>query len=161
MLPLTSKIVVPLLLVGLVGTHTWAYTAGVQRQKDRHAEAMLKLERSYVAKLQERIDQNEKQAEKYQEAQTHADLEYQDALAEIERLRRHTAQLGRLRDPGRTATCRTSVPASAETAGRTADSTAGSELSAEATEFLHTLAADADRAAAYAQACHGWVIQTN
>ncbi len=161
MLPLTSKSIIPILLAALVGTHIWAYTAGVQRQVDRQAEANLKLERSYVAKLQERIAQNDEQARKHQEAQAHADLEYQQALAEIARQRERNRQLGRLRDPGRVTACRPAVPASTEPPGSAADGAPGSELSAEATEFLLDFAADADRAAAYAQACHGWIIQTH
>lgn len=69
--------------------------------------------------------------------------------------RRLARELGGLRDPGRRPGC---GAAGAET-GAAADPAGGSaegRLSDEASEFLLELAADADRAAEYAQTCRAW-----
>jgi len=67
--------------------------------------------------------------------------------------RRLVRELGGMRDPGRSEeACATLSGAP----GRVAGGTAGARLSEAAEEFLLELAADADRAAAYAQTCHQW-----
>jgi hypothetical protein len=72
--------------------------------------------------------------------------------------RRLAAQLGGLRDPGRRPGSRCPErTADAITAGAK-DSAAESGLSAEATEFLLGYAADADRAAEYANTCHSYAV---
>jgi len=132
---------------------------GYQRATLRHEAAQAKAERAYITRLQQRIRDNATLATRYREAREHADTDYQAALAEIDRQRRRAGQLGRLRDPGRPADCRPALPAAPGPAGGAADGAAGNELSAAAAGFLFDLAADADRAAAYAQACHGWVMR--
>lgn len=149
----------PVLIGALLASHAWAYYAGIVRQEDRQAKALQKVEQEYLAKLQQRIADNAALAAKHREDREHAELEYYAAMAEVDRQRRRADSLGRLRDPGRTTPCRPAVPA---TTGPTRDIVAGatgSDLSAEATEFLRDFARDADRAAVYAQACHGWIIK--
>ncbi len=149
----------PILLLALVGTHVGAYHAGVERQVDRQARVELAAQRAYLTRLQRRIADNAALAAQYQEARNDADREYQQALAEIDRQRRRAEQLGRLRDPGRPGGCGPAVPAAAGPASGVTAGTTGSDLSAAATGFLLDLAADADRAAAYAQTCHAWVTR--
>lgn len=69
--------------------------------------------------------------------------------------RRLARELGGLRDPGRRPSCGGSQ-AGAQPATDASAGTTGTELSAEATEFLLELTADADRAAEYAATCHNW-----
>jgi hypothetical protein len=133
---------------------------GYNRATLQHEAAQAEVERAYIARLQQRIRDNATLTARYREAREHADTDYQQALAEIDRQRRRADQLGRLRDPGRPATCRPALSAAAGPAGSAADDPAGNELSAAAAGFLFDLAADADRAAAYAQTCHRWVMQT-
>ena len=149
----------PLLIGVLLASHAWAYYAGIVRQEDRQAKVMQKVEREYLAKLQQRIADNTTLAAKQREDREHAELEYHAAMAEVDRQRRRADSLGRLRDPGRATACRPAVPAtSGPTSGPVADATGG-DLSAEATEFLRDFARDADRAAVYANACHGWIVK--
>ena len=149
----------PVLIGVLLASHAGAYYAGIVRQQDRQATATQKLEREYLARLQQRITENAALAAKQREDRDHAEQEYHAAMAEVDRQRRRADSLGRLRDPGSTTPCRPAVPAtSGPTSGPVAGATGG-DLSAEATEFLRDFARDADRAAVYAQACHGWIIK--
>jgi hypothetical protein len=133
---------------------------GYRRASLERDAAQAQVERDLLTRLQQRIADNATLTAKHREVREHADRDYQQALAEIDRQRRRADQLGRLRDPGRPATCRPALSAAAGPAGSAADDPAGNELSAEASRFLRDLAADADRAAAYAQTCHRWVMQT-
>ena len=65
---------------------------------------------------------------------------------------------GGLRDPGSRKDC---APPTATNINPLVVTTApsSSALSGEATEFLLTFAADADRAASYAETCHDWLIE--
>lgn len=65
------------------------------------------------------------------------------------------ARLGGMRDPGRRPSCPSPVPEEASAAGVLRGDSSTANLSAETEEFLHTFAADADRAALYAQKCRG------
>lgn len=132
---------------------------GYQRAAHKYEAAQAAADRAYITRLQQRIRDNAALAAHYREAREHADTDYQAALAEIDRQRRRAGQLGRLRDPGRPADCRPALPAAAGPAGGAADGAAENDLSAAAAGFLLDLAADADRAAAYAQTCHRWVMQ--
>lgn len=69
--------------------------------------------------------------------------------------RRLARELGGLRDPGRRASCR-DAQAATDLAANAGDASAGSELSAEASEFLLDFAAEADRAADYGRTCYDW-----
>ena len=145
--------------VALVAALVAADHRGYARATLQHEAAQAKVERAYLARLQQRLADNATLAARQREDREHADQSYQQALAEIDRQRHRADQLGRLRDPGRPATCGPALPATPGPAGRAADGPAGNELSAAADGFLRDLAADADRAAAYAQACHGWVMR--
>jgi len=147
-------------LVGLVALLGVADHRGYRRASLERDAAQAQVERDLLTRLQQRIADNATLTAKHREVREHADRDYQQALAEIDRQRRRADQLGRLRDPGRPATCRPALSAAAGPAGSAADDTAGNELSAAAAGFLFDLAADADRAAAYAQTCHRWVMQT-
>jgi len=153
------QVSLPLLIVALLASHAGAYHAGVVRQEDRQARVLQKVEREYLAKLQQRITDNAALAAKQREDRDHAELEYHAAMAEVDRQRRRADSLGRLRDPGSTTPCRPAVPATSGPTSGPVAGTAGGDLSAEATEFLRDFARDADRAAVYAQACHGWVVK--
>lgn len=69
--------------------------------------------------------------------------------------RRLSRELGGLRDPGRRPSCG-GAQAGAGAPADAAGSSASGQLSAEASDFLLELAADADRVAEYAQTCYSW-----
>ena len=77
-------------------------------------------------------------------------------MAENKRLAR---SLGGLRDPGRRESCNGTLPSTGKTPGLDSDPTSEGRLSSEATEFLLEFAAEADRAAIYAQTCHEWAMR--
>ena len=144
-------------VLGLVLTHGLAYHAGVRRQEDRQAQVELDIQRTYLKRLQERIAENETLSARYRQERADAEQSYQQALDTIMRKRR-AAQPVRLRDPGATP-CGAALPATPGASGVPPAGPTGGELSAAATGFLLDFAANADRAAAYAQACHGWVVR--
>lgn len=130
---------------------------GYNRAKVKYEAKIAEADRSYLARLQQRLEENSTLTAGYREARENADTDYQAALAEIDRQHRRADELGRLRDPGRQADCRPAVSPSTGPASSTPTTTTGNELSAEATGFLLDFAADADRASAYAIACHQWL----
>ena len=73
--------------------------------------------------------------------------------------RRLARELGGLRDPGRRPSCGGSVSTAAAAASESEGGAAGTELSAEASEFLLEFAREADRAAQYAKTCYDWTQQ--
>ena len=146
-------------IVALAAALGMADHRGYRRATLERDAAQAKVERALLERLQKRIAENATLAAQQREVREHADHDYQQALAEIDRQRRRADQLGRLRDPGRSATCGPALSAAAGPAGSAADDAAGNELSEAAAGFLFDLAADADRAAAYAQTCHRWVMQ--
>lgn len=83
-----------------------------------------------------------------------------ESSAKIERTladnRRLARELGGLRDPGRRSSGGCPAPGATEATGSPAGETSGAELSAEASWFLLEFAAEADRAAEYAQLCYRW-----
>ena len=147
----------PIAVVALIASHGFAYHKGADKERTRNEAAQAKAERVYLEKLQQRITENTALADQYREDREHADQSYQAAIDEIERQRRRANAVS-LRDPGKTA-CRPAVPAPPGPAGGASDGPAGNDLSAAATRFLLDFAADADRAAAYAKSCHGWVVR--
>jgi hypothetical protein len=147
-------------LVGLVALLGLADHRGYRRASLERDAAQAQVEHDLLTRLQQRIADNATLATHQREVREHADRDHQQALAEIDHWRSLADKRGRLRDPGRPATCRPALSAAAGPAGSAADDAAGNELSAAASGFLRDLAADADRAAAYAQTCHRWVMQT-
>lgn len=136
------------------------YTAAIERQKSESAtvlqhetEKVLAAERQ-VAKFKDELElQHAKSIEQVNEI-----------LADNKRL---AGRLGGLRDPGRRPGCGGALPATAQpaavdpaapAAGRLPGASEGL-LSAEASRFILDLAADADRAAIYAQTCHDWAMK--
>ena len=107
--------------------------------------------------------------QKEREAQERADeieVKYHDATTEIRTIRNDNARLARelggLRDPGKRPVATSGMGNSqGTTPGDTANAAAESRLSREATRFLLDFAEDADRAAAYANACYEWVNRGN
>ena len=103
--------------------------------------------------------------QKEREAQERADeieVKYHDATTEIRTIRNDNARLARelggLRDPGKRPGATPGLGSTQGTApGCTHDPAAAGRLSEEATRFLLDFAEDADRAAAYANACYEWV----
>lgn len=128
---------------------TWG--AAVEHQK---ADASRQLADAAL-KVLERERQNAALSNQIEENSNAAKEQIQVTLADNRRL---ATQLGGLRDPGRRA--RSNCPVSADNAasGNAQDATAAAGLSAEATEFLLEFAADADRAAEYANTCSQWAL---
>ena len=101
---------------------------------------------------------------KEREAREHAaeiEVKYHETTDQIQSLRntnsRLARELGGLRDPGRAnTTAGVGVP-QGTTSGNTSDAASQGQLSREASRFLLNFAEDADRAAAYANACYEWV----
>ena len=80
------------------------------------------------------------------------------SLADNRRLAR---ELGGLRDPGYREGCSCPVPGSSASTGIALRQPTDGRLSAEASDFLLEFARDADRAAEYANLCHGLVTKIN
>ena len=120
----------------------------VEQQKKEAAET-LQAETEKVLAAERKNTELNNQLEK-----THAEQSRKISIALADN-RRLARELGGLRDPGRRASCGGSQ-AGVELASDPAVSSAGSELSAEASDFLLEFAADADRAAEYAQTCYSW-----
>ena len=143
------------LCVGALGS--WYLTAeykdakwgkAVEQQKKEAAET-LQAETEKVLAAERKNTELNNQLEK-----THAEQSRKISIALADN-RRLARELGGLRDPGRRASCGGSQ-AGVELASDPAVSSAGSELSAEASDFLLEFAADADRASEYAQTCYSW-----
>lgn len=143
------------LCVGALGS--WYLTAEYKgakwgkavEQKKKEAAETLQAETEKVLAAERKNTELNNQLEK-----THAEQsrKIESALADNRRLAR---ELGGLRDPGRRPSCggtQAGVGAAPDPAG----AATGGELSAEASEFLLEFAAEADRAAEYAQTCHSW-----
>lgn len=122
----------------------------VEQQKKEAAET-LQAETEKVLTAERKNTELNNQLEK-----THAEQsrKIESALADNRRLAR---ELGGLRDPGRRSGCGVPTPG-IQSPGFDSATPTGGELSAEATEFLLEFAADADRAAEYANTCHDWAV---
>lgn len=137
------------------------HTAAVSRQQ---AEAALVLQRET-----EKLIAAERRTAKLKDE---LEIQHAKSLEQVNAIlvdnKRLAAQLGGLRDPGRRPGCGVSTAAASNAARRDPDATAESRLpdtaegflSAAASAFLIEFAADADRAAIYAQTCHDWAMKT-
>lgn len=89
------------------------------------------------------------------------EVKYHETTDQIKTLRNTNARLARelggLRDPGKSNTTSGVGMSQGATSGNTFDPSTSSQLSREASQFLLDFAEDADRAAAYANACYEWV----
>lgn len=158
-------LIVVLATAALAGGAAWA-ARGWQADAD-----LLRLENAHSQKLNKELrakreaesrarkaEQAERDAVQQIEVNAHANAKRtENILAENRRLARLA---GGLRDPGAAAGCRDRAGTPAPP-GAAADPAAQGRLSDEAAEFLLAFAADADRAADYANACHAWVIELN
>lgn len=128
------------------------HTAIIEKQKSeaatvlqRETEKVIAAERR-TAKFKDELElQHAKSIEQVNEI-----------LADNNRL---AARLGGLRDPGRRPGCDGTMPTAVKPATINSAPAAEGRLSNEATEFLLGFAADADRAAIYAQTCHEWAVK--
>lgn len=149
------------LAIGLLlgGFTAWHFTA---KYKDATWEASIAKQKEAAAtELQAATDRAIKAERAQNELSTKLEVSHVEAGKKLDAVlidnRKLSAQLGGLRDPGRRTSCPSTVPASSATTGRAQDTTTDSRLSNEASDFLLEFARDADRAAEYAQTCHGWV----
>lgn len=143
------------LLAGSLGS--WYLTAEYKDSKWGKAVADQKVEAAKV--LQAETERALTTERKNTELNNNLEKHHAEANRTIETTRadnrRLARELGGLRDPGRRPSC--SSPQSGIVApADPATGTAGAELSAEASEFLLELTAEADRAAEYARTCHDW-----
>lgn len=149
------------LLVGVLGgwyltakykDATW--TASIEKQK---VEAAKQLEVATDRAISAERRQNEL-ANQLEVKHVESEKELDKALSTNRRLAR---ELGGLRDPGRRPSCSGTVPTDSTTSAQPETGATGTELSAEASEFLLEFARDADRAAQYAKTCYDWTQQLN
>lgn len=134
--------------VGVYKYEEASWTAALSKQK-QEAAATLQVETEKVlAGEREQSRLNNLLEKNHADANKKIDV----ALADNRRLSR---ELGGLRDPGRRTNC-DGAKAGAQLAANPGAAATGGELSTEASDFLLEFAADADRAAEYAQTCHSW-----
>lgn len=143
------------LCVGALGS--WYLTAAYKDSKWGKAVADQKVEAA--AELQTETERALAAERKNTELNNNLEKHHAEANRTIETAladnRRLARELGGLRDPGRRPSC-SSPQGGIIPPADTAAGTAGTELSAEASEFLLELTAEADRAAEYARTCHDW-----
>lgn len=131
-----------------------SWTASIEKQKvDAAKELQAATDRAISAERR----QNEL-ATQLEVKHVESEREFDKALSTNRRLAR---ELGGLRDPGRRPSCGGTVPTDSTTTTQPETGPTGTELSAEASEFLLEFARDADRAAQYAKSCYDWTQQLN
>lgn len=129
---------------------SWAIS--IEKQKVEAAE-QLQAATDRAISIERRQNELTNQLEvKYAESERKLDK----ALSDNRRLAR---ELGGLRDPGRRPSCGGSVSTATTATSESEGGAAGTELSAEASEFLLEFAREADRAAQYAKTCYDWTQQ--
>lgn len=136
----------------------WQADAKVNSIERAHAD-----EKRQQAEAITQSTQAARQAEvKARDLANQIEVQHHELSQTTERLladnRRLARQLGGLRDPGARPGC-SGLPGAAQAPGDPANAATGAELSAAATEFLLEFAAEADRAANYAWACHEWAMK--
>lgn len=142
--------------VGALGS--WYLTA---EYKDNKWEAAVGKQKAEAAdKLQAATDRAIEAERRQNELADQLEVKHVESQQELDRVladnRRLARELGGLRDPGRRPSCGSTVPSGSTTAGQPEGGTTGTELSAEASEFLLEFAREADRAAQYAKTCYDW-----
>lgn len=149
------------LLVGVLGgwyftakykDATW--TASIDKQKSQAATQLQAATARAIAAERKNTDLSNNLEKQNVESNQKLDA----TLADNRRLAR---ELGGLRDPGRRPSCGGPVPTDSTTASQPEGGSTGTELSAEASEFLLEFARDADRAAQYAKTCYDWTQELN
>lgn len=151
-----------MLIAGAAGLLLGAILSGVATHSyvDNQWKALVAVQKEAAARiLQEETEKVLKTERINNELNNRLEVTHAEAQDTIDRTladnRRLAQQLGGLRDPGRRQSCGGASAGNHRTANPPAPA-AESRLSAEANEFLLTLAADADRAAEYALTCHAW-----
>ena len=127
-----------------------SWTASIEKQK---VEAAKELQSATDRAISAERRQNEL-ADQLEVKHVESEKELDKALSTNRRLAR---ELGGLRDPGRRPSCGGTVSTNSTTASQSEGGATGTELSAEASEFLLEFARDADRAAQYASTCSAWI----
>jgi len=140
---------------------SWYLTA---EYKDNKWEAAIGKQKVEAADKLQAATQRAIEAERRQnELADQLEVKHVESQQELDRVladnRRLARELGGLRDPGRRPSCGGTVPSGSTTAGQPEGGTTGTELSAEASEFLLEFAREADRAAQYAKTCYDWTRQ--
>lgn len=140
---------------------SWWLTA---EYKDNKWMAKVEAQKVEAAKqLQVATEQVIATERKHNEIATKLEIQNADKQTQLDKAlsdnRRLAVQLGGLRDPGRRASCPSTVPANSGAAKQPETQASDSRLSAEASEFLLEFARDADRAAQYANTCYEWIKQ--
>lgn len=137
---------------------SWYLTA---EYKDNKWEAAIGKQKAEAAdQLQAATDRAIKAERQQNELANQLEVKHAESQQELDRVladnRRLARELGGLRDPGRRPSCRGLVPTNSTTTSQSEGSATGTELSAEASEFLLEFAREADRAAQYAKTCYDW-----
>ena len=149
------------LLVGVLGgwyltakykDATW--TASIDKQKSE-AATKLQVATERVATVER---QNTVLSNKLEKQNVESNQKLDTTLADNRRLAR---ELGGLRDPGRRTSCGSTLPSASTTSSQPDSGPTGTELSAEASEFLLEFARSADAAAQYAKTCYDWTQELN
>lgn len=129
-----------------------SWTASIEKQKVKTAE-----------QLQAATDRAISAERRQNELATQLEVKHVESERELDKAlstnRRLARELGGLRDPGRRPSCGGTVPTDSTASSQPEGGTTGTELSAEASEFLLEFARDADRAAQYASTCSVWIKQ--
>lgn len=138
---------------------TWRFTANY---KDAVWQSKFDAYKLELAELHQKnlneVLQKERQA---QERANEIEVKYHATTDQIRTLRNTNArlanELGGMRDPGKTDTAAGMGVSQGAASGNTVNAASQGQLSREASRFLLDFAEDADRAAAYANACYEWV----
>lgn len=162
LLPDLKTTVIALVIgLGAGALGSWYLTA---EYKDNKWEAAIGNQKAEAAdKLQAATDRAIKAERRQNELADQLEVKHVESQQELDRVladnRRLARELGGLRDPGRRPSCGGTMPANSTTASQPEGGTTGTELSAEASEFLLEFAREADRAAQYAETCYDWTQQ--
>lgn len=131
-----------------------SWTASIEKQKVKAAE-----------ELQTATDRAISAERRQNELATQLEVKHVESERELDKAlstnRRLARELGGLRDPGRRPSCGDSVPTDSTASTQSETGSTGTELSAEASEFLLEFARSADRAAQYAKTCYDWTQELN
>jgi hypothetical protein len=163
MLDLKTTFLTAVLGLGIGALGSWyltaeykdaSWTASIEKQKVKAAE-----------QLQAATDRAISAERRQNELATQLEVKHVESEKELDKAlstnRRLAHELGGLRDPGRRPSCGGTMPTNSTTSAQSETGPIGTELSAEASEFLLEFARDADRAAQYAKTCYDWTQQLN
>jgi hypothetical protein len=149
------------LVIGALGS--WYLTA---EYKDASWAASIEKQKVKASEqLQAATDRAISAERRQNELATQLEVKHVESERELDKAlstnRRLARELGGMRDPGRRPSCGNTVPSTSTTSSQPDSGSTGTELSAEASEFLLEFARSADRAAQYAKTCYDWTQQLN